>query len=430
MEELHRYLLPKTLEHAVRNSPFYAEWLGSTWNRVEGPEDLPLLPVLEKSTCVDQQDRMRCGPPPNDFGSVSSGTTRVGNRFFRVERNEDETRALAEYFDMVGGPRNRGPSPLVLHILTPNHGLPAAPAPPNTLRIAWAYSHNVFQLVEQALQADLQGRRITVLRVSVSVLKQLTAWFLSSGVDMRAFSVREIGTYAAQVTPRWRANLEKLWGARIYDNYSLSEFKTAATQCRTCGFYHFTEPPLIAEYLDPRTQKPTTDDVAHLVLTGLYPYVQRTPLIRYATNDLVERGPQCARAGARGFRFLGRRNQTLMDDQHHLMFPLHLEAIADADCDVARHTHPSERTEKLPPNSVGDPKYRCALVDGQVVVTVGTMFHPQLFPAAAAALQKRLARKLRKAHPGLVKSGRTLRVELVHGQNDDDYADWFVKYLM
>ena len=79
----------------------------------------------------------------------------------------------------------------------------------------------------------VQGRKITVMRVSVSILKQLTVKFRARGIDPRSFGIEEIGTYAALVTPRWRDVFEGAWGARIFDNYSLSEFKTPATQCES-----------------------------------------------------------------------------------------------------------------------------------------------------------------------------------------------------
>lgn len=427
---LARILLPKTLEHAVRNSEFYAEHIGDAWQDVQGPEDLPMLPVLEKAVCVEQQERMRCGPPANDFGSISSGTTRVGARFFRVERCDEEREALKEFWEMMGASEPSEPPPLTLHILTPNHGLPSDKAPTNTLRIAWAYSRNVYALVEQALRADLQGRRISVMRVSVSVLKQLTVGFRHQGIDPRTFGVREIGTYAALVTPRWRTIFEESWGARVFDNYSLSEFTTAATECEACGWYHFAEPPVVAEYLDPRTDKPTDSEIAHLVLTGLYPYVQRTPLIRYATNDLVRRGPRCPVTGTESFRFVGRRPQTPYDGRHYLLLPALLEAIVDDEPEVARHVHPSERAERLPLFSVGDAKYRVRMEEERPVLTVGTAYDPALFPRSAKALRERLALRVRDAHPGLVASGRELVVEFVAGNVEDDFSSWFVKYAI
>ena len=71
--KLRAYLLPKTLEHAVHNTAFYAQRFeslksGRSWQEVKGPEDLPMLPLLEKSECVAHQDDMRCGEAPTDFG--------------------------------------------------------------------------------------------------------------------------------------------------------------------------------------------------------------------------------------------------------------------------------------------------------------------------------------------------------------------------
>ena len=47
LEKLSDYLLPKTLEHAVNNSSFYARHLGNRWRDVVVAADLPKLPELD-----------------------------------------------------------------------------------------------------------------------------------------------------------------------------------------------------------------------------------------------------------------------------------------------------------------------------------------------------------------------------------------------
>jgi hypothetical protein len=439
---LRNHLLGPTLQHAVEHSAFYRAHLGEAWRDVAVVGDLAKLPILTKAKAAQHQDAMRCGPDPVDFGSVSSGTTRTGDRVFRVERCAEEVAALDEFYAALAdarGPAGDAPEPpLVLHVLTPNHGLPNAPAPPNTLRFAWAPSRNVCEMIRAALTTSIGGRRITVARLSISILKQLTVYFLDAGIDPKSFGVVEIGTNAALVTRRWRRIVEDTWGARLFDNYSISEMKTPATEGDD-GWYRFAEPPLVPEVVDPSTGAPIERGVGHLLLTGLYPFVQRTPLIRYATGDLVEVRPAEGGEDDAAYRFKGRVHQTLLapapGGTDYLLFGSTLEEIADDFADVARHVHPFEVAQHLPPERVGQPKVRARLRDdGRTVhVEVGTTFDPRLFPERAQALQGEVAARLLDAHPHLARRvadrAITLAVDLVLARGDRDWNEWFVKYL-
>jgi hypothetical protein len=456
LDRLRDYLLPRTLEHAVRNSAFYAEHLGDAWQQVQRVADLPRLPVLEKRTAVAHQVAMRCGEAPLDFGSTSSGTTRVGSELLRVERVPEEAIALEDFREMArqareepageGAPDDGPPPqseaplpPLVLHLITPNHGLPATLPAHNEMRLAWSYSENVYQMVAEALRSSYGGRRITIMRASVSIMKQLTAWLLERGEEPRALGVEIVGTNAAIVTSRWRALIARHWGARVLDNYSLSEFATPATECEHCGWYHFAEPPVVAEVIDPSTGASLERGTGHLLLTGLYPYVQRQPLIRYATGDLVELGPYCEHMDARSLRFRGRRHQSAFraveGGTEYLLFPAELVDVVDDYPEVARKEHPSEVTTRIPSSTVGEPKVRLVFDEesARLRVDVGVRFVPALFGERTQRLEVELRERLIARHPSLARalasSSVDLEVRLEHA-GDDDEGEWFVKYLM
>lgn len=460
LDRLRDHLLPKTLEHAVKNSAFYAEHLGDGWPQVQCVAGLHQLPILDKETAVEHQEAMRCGGAPEDFGAVSSGTTRVGDRLFRVERSPDELAALDDFRRMLADARppsaeeldeelDEAP-PRVLHVLTPNHGLPSSPPAAGTQRLAWSSSRNIVDMIAQALSEEREGRPVTVLRISISALKQLTLSLLEAGDDFGRFHLEAIGTNAALVTSRWRALLEEVWGCRVFDNYSLSEFVTPATECEACGWYHFGEPPLVVELVDPLTSAPlpeTTlpaaasgDDercIGHLLLTGLYPYVQRTPLIRYATGDLVERGPYCEAADDVGLRFVGRVRHSLLREREGateiLLLPPVIEDAIDALPEVARHRHPFDRLERVTPYQVGQPKLAVALDEGAVTVRVGVLFQPALFAERARSLTEQLRELTLRAHPALAKAVDAGELALniaLEPAFDDDASRWMVKYLM
>ncbi len=450
LDRLRDHLLPKTLEHAVRNSPFYAEHLGEQWREVTSVADLSRLPILEKSMAVEHQEAMRCGEAPEDFGAVSSGTTRVGSRLFRVERSPDELDALDAFRRMLAEaqPTPEGvqpePPPRVLHVLTPNHGLPSSPPAIGTQRLAWSSSRNIVEMIAQALSEERDGRPITVMRISISALKQVNLSLLEAGDDFSRFHLDAIGTNAALVTSRWRQLIESLWGCRLFDNYSLSEFVTPATECDACGWYHFGEPPLVVELVDPLTGTPMPDApdaegpcIGHLLLTGLYPYVQRTPLIRYATGDLIERGPYCEPADDVGFRFRGRLRHSLLRARDGateiLLLPPVIEDAIDALPEVARHRHPFDRLERVTPYQVGQPKLAVAL-DGDVVrVRVGVLFQPALFVERTKVLCEQLRALVLAEHPALKRAVEAGELQLhiaLEAAFDDDESRWMVKYLM
>jgi phenylacetate-coenzyme A ligase PaaK-like adenylate-forming protein len=324
LDPLRLSLLPVTLEYAASNSTYYAQAWGESWREVQGLDDLTKLPLLDKQLALKHQQALRCGPTSHDLGKTSSGTTRVGNEMLFIERCDAEDEALRQFYDQLLGQSEQGTAekPLVLHIVSPNHGY-AGSGDENTIRLGWGPYAHVCTLVEHALVKNNNGRPVTVLQCSVNTLKALTIEFLRRGTDFSKFSLKEVVTNSATVTPRWRALFQQTWGENIVDVYSLSEFRTAASECNTCGWYHLGAPPVIAEILDLADGAPKQEGLGQLVLTGLFPYVQRQPLIRYATADIVEIGPPCPQVKERAIRFRGRMHQTpRTSTEECLLFPI------------------------------------------------------------------------------------------------------------
>lgn len=224
LERLRDYLLPKTLEYAVHNSPFYAQHFGDAWRDVTRVADLVRLPMLDKATAVREQDRMRCGPVVTDLGAMSSGTTRIGDAFLHVQHSPAEEDALDEYFDMLAAEappavelEPRGSSEireapadapphdagLLLHVIGVHHGIPPPPGP-DTLRLGWVDHPSICDMIRNVFEREHGGRRVTALKASVAVMKNLTVYYLDKNVDLRAFGIEEIGTNSGLLTPRWR----------------------------------------------------------------------------------------------------------------------------------------------------------------------------------------------------------------------------------
>jgi phenylacetate-CoA ligase len=113
-------------------------------------------------------------------------------------------------------------------------------------------------------------------------------------IDLTASKVRRIvvaGEPGGSI-PSLRARIEALWnGARVVDHHGMTETGPVSYGCPARpDVLHVIEPGFIPEVIDPETGQPVRPGArGELTLTNL----GRTgsPLLRYRTGDLVERGP-------------------------------------------------------------------------------------------------------------------------------------------
>jgi len=409
---LRESLLGPTLEHAVRHVPYYRHRFKGRWKQVRSTRDLSLLPLLTKAEAIVHQESLLAGRPEAFVGAVSSGTMHGEARPLRVPRTAGETAALADFLAQRAGGGLARSRELVLEVRAVHHGVPQDPVPEGRLRIPWMYNANAFRLFEDMVsrpQAD--GRRVTGLVIGSGALMPLTAHFLERGLAPARFGVRRIGTTAFRLSPHWRALVERVWRARVFDNYSLSEFATPALECERCGFNHWLAPPILPEVLHPVTHRPVRRGLGVLVLTGLYPFVQAMPLVRYWTGDLVEQGPFCPEANDRGVRWRGRLSQSLVQKDGAVLLPSgDVTDVLESRPEVARHPHPCETLGLVRTCDVGAVKVELALAGRRARVRIEARFDPLVFARRAAELAGGIGRELQRRSPAL--KGR-LDVEVV-----------------
>ncbi len=143
------------------------------------------------------------------------------------------------------------------------------------------------------------GRLAAMLDVGATVLCctptyaiRLAEVAAAEKIDLAASKVRLLivaGEPGGSV-PGTRARLEQLWGARVVDHHGMTETGPVSYECpERPGVLHVIESSYIAEVLDPKTLEPAAPGgTGELVLTTL----GRTgsPLLRYRTGDIVQRG--------------------------------------------------------------------------------------------------------------------------------------------
>ncbi len=136
------------------------------------------------------------------------------------------------------------------------------------------------------------------------------AWHLgetakANGIDpVHDLAIRRIivAGEAGGSIPATREAIEKLWNAKLYDFYGISDiYGACAGMCEERKGLHLAEDDILLEVLDPKTHEPVADGApGEMVLTTLTK--QARPMIRFRTGDIVtaDRSPcPCGRTHAR-----------------------------------------------------------------------------------------------------------------------------------
>lgn len=144
--------------------------------------------------------------------------------------------------------------------------------------------------------AHIFEHRATVLLCTPSYALHLAETARQMGYDPAQSSVRLLITAGEPggSIPSVRENIERLWGAALYDHVGMTEMGAYGYSCARREGIHVNERQFFAEIVHPQTLEPVADgEVGELVLTnfGRLGY----PLIRYRTGDLVRRADaRCA----------------------------------------------------------------------------------------------------------------------------------------
>ena len=421
--QLRESLLRDTVAWCTANSRFYRERLPSP-ETVGGLDDLARMPVLYRDEVIEHQERLICDPSPPAAVQHTTGTT---GPFLEVLRSASEQAFIWEFFAaQLAVADQRLPRPLHLNLANAYHGA-LTPLPSN----AYVLSAGVHDQA-QAAQArailersyDLAGvePRVSVVMGTERMVKALTAYLIADGYDLDGGAVRTVALFGGHVSTARKRLLAELWGATVRDQYSLTEVFGGATECGIGGPWVF-DPHVIPEVVHPRTLEPVGEGIGVLLMTGLYPFVQQMPLIRYFTGDLVEvvSGPDAP--GGPEVRYAGRLSRSLVDDGGPTVEPLLLSGplyeILEALPDVAV----SPRFPDLPAGPglelTGDLHYDVRGErdrDGALAtirIRVGLRYAPWMYADRVAELVAHLTSRLHRAHPELARRCQAGAVELV-----------------
>jgi phenylacetate-CoA ligase len=127
-----------------------------------------------------------------------------------------------------------------------------------------------------------------------------------TGIDLPNSKVRIVvtaGEPGAQV-PATKSLVERLWGAKNYDDIGSTEITNFGFECVAQKGTHLNEAMFLPESLDKETGKPVgPGEVGELVLSNLC--CETAPLLRYKTGDLVTFNYDRCDCGRTSLRMIG-----------------------------------------------------------------------------------------------------------------------------
>lgn len=390
-------LLVETLAHAAR-APFYARLWGNRWKSVRSVDDLSRLPLIDKPTASKHQAELIVGARPAGVGVVSSGTTR-GESYvdpLNVPRTPAELAAAA-----AGAVRIPDDAGWTLSVVSVHHGLPKRLEGHKEIMLPWLHDANALAMIETTLRSPQpDGQRVTAMVIGSGPIKVLTAFLAERGLDPATYGVELIGTFSFRLSSTWQRLVEQRFGAKVFDNYSLSEFPTPFTTCADCGWLHAGQPPMLVELLALDADRPARKgEAGRLVFTSLVPWVTTMPLIRYDTHDVAVLGPVCRATGQAGLKVLGRRRHGLELGGSFVLNAVDVRDVLEALPESEKTLHPMQRLGHVKSVELGPPRWSIAEEDGKAVLRFEVRFDPLVHHLRAAELEAEVAEALCTVDP-------------------------------
>jgi phenylacetate-CoA ligase len=137
-----------------------------------------------------------------------------------------------------------------------------------------------------------------------------------------------IVTWADQLYPEYRANIEGAFRTPVFDTYGCAEGIQISAQCGHGSHYHVHAMDTMVEYLDSHDRAVKPGEVGRVVVTRLLPGAM--PFLRYDTGDLGVQSPaqtcSCGRQWEIMQSIQGRQTDVIVSPQGH-QFNLHFFSL-------------------------------------------------------------------------------------------------------
>jgi phenylacetate-CoA ligase len=296
IDEIQRAGKVAAVENA-RRAPF---WRGRLHHvdtgRLDDPEEWRKIPILDKDMLRGMGEREYqegfCLPPTADDPVAeywrSGGVT--GAPLFYPRSAADLRcclRAFARVYQCIGCARGATAHlsfPLGIH---PIGQMLARSAQELGIGVNWAGSGAT---TPSHLQLELIERLKPRIWLGMSSYGlHLANLAEARGIDLAASAVETVICSAEALSQAKRDKLGRLWGARVFDTFGMTEAGMMGAEDRPAGGLRIWTDMYVIEVLHPETDEPVGDgEVGSLVVTPLWSN-HLTPFLRWRSGDLVIR---------------------------------------------------------------------------------------------------------------------------------------------
>lgn len=183
-------------------------------------------------------------------------------------------------------------------------------------------------------------------------------YFLAKRAEQRGWKEKmtSLITWGDSLYPHYQKQIEKVFQAKVSDNYGIGEGVQIAAQCEF-GNYHLHALDAVVEFLDDQGQPVRPGDLGNIVVTRLHPGPM--PLIRYAIGDMGVPSDQESCACGRGFPMMQSiqgRNADIVKTPSGNRLIVHfftgiMEHFTEVDSFQVVQTHPDQMIIKILPRS-------------------------------------------------------------------------------
>jgi len=298
--------LERTLKAAAR-IPFYAAHFGGN----PGPENLALLPILERTDIGALNASVRSMYPPGHrfLWGASSGSTAIEAKFLF-----DRSRVRGRYAARMRYLRAHGWNPLrrtIFHQV--NHPPDSDWVRHRFLPGFMAVTNDLLAQVERIIEIDP-----VYLYMFPSNLEGMLQVLEKNNRKLR--SLRRVFTVAETVDDALRERTRRVLGVEIADNYGATE-GFIAWQCPQ-GSYHINAEHVLVELVDEDGRHVAPGEMGRVLITTLENYLM--PLVRYDLTDYAlaaEGSCRCGRTLPLLGRIVGRKRGLFRAADGRVYFP-------------------------------------------------------------------------------------------------------------
>lgn len=257
-------------------------------------EILSYFPVLTRTEVQQAEEQMRVflpGVSETGYGMLTtSGSTGKPVSIYRHKKTHKIQHDAAELLDVIWQERDLTKNTAFLKIALDNDQQPTLGEPYTFLgKTGWGYRRSLMTNTVPELLDFLVEKQIKHFLVNPMIIKFLIQEQLRNPRPKATFD--QILSWADRVDPELRRQTKEVFGAKICDRYSSTEFGFLAIQCPKAEHLHALQFNNYIEIIDQFGNPCPIGVPGRVVVTSLQNLAM--PLIRYELGDVAAFGEAC-----------------------------------------------------------------------------------------------------------------------------------------